>query len=84
MMHGDGRVANERIERIVACNTGTGQRFALDEARKRGSNGRPTDTVDRHGERVQRFAADQLPVLRKQLESARRLARPLLPPRGTC
>jgi putative membrane protein len=31
-------------------------------------------TADQHGERVQRFAADQLPVLRKQLESGRRLA----------
>jgi predicted outer membrane protein len=30
--------------------------------------------ADRHGERVQRFAADQVPVLRKQLESGRRLA----------
>lgn len=32
----DGGVANERVERVVACNVGTGQRFALDEARKRG------------------------------------------------
>lgn len=30
--------------------------------------------ADRHGERVQRFAADQIPALRKQLESGRRLA----------
>lgn len=30
--------------------------------------------ADRHGERVQRFAADQIPVLRQQLESGRRLA----------
>jgi putative membrane protein len=30
--------------------------------------------ADRHGERVQRFAADQLPALRKHLEWARQLA----------
>lgn len=30
--------------------------------------------ADRHGERVQRFAADQIPVLRKHLEWARQLA----------
>lgn len=30
--------------------------------------------ADRHGERVQRFAADQIPLLKKQLESGRRLA----------
>jgi len=79
MMHGDGRVADERVERIVACNAGTGQRFALDEARKRGSNGRPTDTANA-------CSASPRTSFRcsKQLESARRLARPLLPPRGTC
>jgi len=30
--------------------------------------------ADRHGERVQRFAADQIPLLKKQLESGRRIA----------
>ncbi len=30
--------------------------------------------ADRHGERVQRFAAEQIPALRKRLEWARRLA----------
>jgi putative membrane protein len=31
-------------------------------------------TADRNGERVQRFAADRIPALRKHLESGRRLA----------
>ncbi len=31
-------------------------------------------TADRHGERVQRFAADRIPALRQHLESGRRLA----------
>ncbi len=30
-------------------------------------------TADRHGERVQRFAADRIPALRQHLESGRRL-----------